>query len=83
LETDHKKAYRRFILIYHSIAILLFLGFGLFILFSPKEIMTMNRQYKTGFGILLVLYSLYRAFKAYRRFKYEQLNTREEFEDED
>ena len=66
--------------LYHFLAVLLFVGFGIFILVSPPTVMQLNKEYKTILGILLVVYGLYRAYKAYGKLTQKE---EEEYDDEE
>jgi len=65
LRQENQTNYPSILLLYHSIAVILFTGLGIFIIFSPSSVMASNKQYKTILGILLVVYGIYRAYKAY------------------
>lgn len=81
MESKHRIAYKRFIIIYHSVAVVLFLGMGVFLLVSPDSAMQVNKQYKTTLGILLVVYALYRTYKAYRKLTFKDNEEQEDNED--
>jgi uncharacterized membrane protein HdeD (DUF308 family) len=56
----------KFFKIYSIVAALIFLGAGVFILLSPGFFSGLTTNQSTGFGVLLVMYGIFRLYKAFR-----------------
>lgn len=56
---------RKAMLILGLTMILFFIGFGLWILTNPSALPDLPAQYRTIFGVIILIYGLYRGWRLY------------------